>query len=364
MDLPARQPCWVSKSTQETLCVEEILSFQEVKQSMQDKLNALRDVLDAMKDLREGWFGITEASNCLSKLFLEKPLTIRVFTALLPDDLHLRDNLIGDRFLRNAATDGLQPLETLFRASEPLILDGPTSPMDVVHSPLPLTATPDSPSILDPDSDLAPFVGKFFEDNGYLGLSRMFITCFVDIPKGIEDEDLILPDETEEALCIPRSANSRRTHEDERLLLSNCEDNFLGPLFAVSSTGEENGCRDRANPSMKFVNFEEDVQDLPDTPALTLEAESPNVFPPDSMSRGTSVTSVKSEEDSARSSSSESYGGSYCDRDSRSVSTDYGYYYVRRAFSLEEEEDEMRISGRRSFSPLGVLHDQPEMDEE
>ncbi|KAF4621269.1 hypothetical protein D9613_000804 [Agrocybe pediades] len=335
---------WVSKSTQETFRVEDILSFQEVKWTIQDKLRPLRDVLDAMESLQRGWwFSNPEASNCLSKLFQEKPLTIHIFTALLPDDLYLRDSLTGDPFFHRAATDELQPVvENFFRASELLMFDGPTS-MDVVHSPPPLTATPPSPSTLEPDSDVGPsLVGKPFEDNGYFELNRMFITSFANrIPKVIGDEDLILPDETEEALFMPRSTTSRRTHEDERLFFTNYEDNFLGPLFAVSSTSEENGCPDRANPSMmKVVKFEEDVQDLPDTPALTLETESPNVLPTGSMSRGTSVTSVKSEEDSARSDSSGSYGGSYSYSDSRSVSTDYGYYYVRRALSEEEEEEE------------------------
>ncbi|KAF9565553.1 hypothetical protein CPC08DRAFT_168468 [Agrocybe pediades] len=130
-------------------------------------------------------------------------------------------------------------------------------------------------------------------------------------------------------------------------------------MFQIPSNVEgEEGRYNRANPLTTILKLEENVQDLPGSPLLTSRTDFLNESPPDSMSRGTSVTSVKSEEDPARSSSSESYRGSYCDRDSRSASTDYGYYYVRRAFSLEEEE-QARISGRQSFSPLGQL-DQPE----
>ncbi|KAF9565554.1 hypothetical protein CPC08DRAFT_168393 [Agrocybe pediades] len=107
MDSFARKPRWVSKSTQRTLWLDDVLSSQEANRSMRQKWYAARDVLDAIENIQRGWLGIPEACEFLSKLFLEKPLAIHVFTILLPDDLHLNQNRVTDGFIHHAATDRL-----------------------------------------------------------------------------------------------------------------------------------------------------------------------------------------------------------------------------------------------------------------
>ncbi|KAF9565555.1 hypothetical protein CPC08DRAFT_759471 [Agrocybe pediades] len=282
MYLPARQPCWFSEVTQQVLCVEQILSFDEVKQSMRDKLRAARDVLDAMENFQRGWFGIEEASDCLSEIFLQEPLTVRVFSTLLPDVMHLVGDWAADRL---TSTSGLQSLESPIRSSESLILKSPTppitnspSPMDNIFLPSPTFATPASPplpplptekehdDIYDAED---PFPSEYllFEDNPDAHHSL--------------DENRTKWDEVEEALRVSTIPTYSLAHEDD--FHSDSESDASGSFFTISSAIEE-----------------EDTRSTRDEPPekVELDADSVDESPPGLMSRDTLDTFMKSEDPS------------------------------------------------------------------